>query len=122
MSEIVNRQLRKHLKIRSDFSVEWGLTAFFTAGHDGGVQAFAKAVGKVVDLVRAVDLDGLAGGIENHFAVSAFVQVFLDFGAGLRGDGVVDQVVKQGDELSACQVSALASREPVSTDPFFLRK
>ena len=46
--------------------------------------------------------------------------MFFDFGAGFRGDGIVDQVVKQGDELSACHDSALASLEPVSIDPFFL--
>ena len=36
--------------------------AFFASGHDGGVEAFAEVGGKVVDLVGAIDFDGLAGG------------------------------------------------------------
>ena len=45
--------------------------ALFAAGHDGGVEALAEAGGQVVDLVGAIDFDGLAGGVEGDFAVVA---------------------------------------------------
>jgi hypothetical protein len=99
-----------------------GLAALLAAGHDGGVEVFSKPGGKLVDLVGPVDLDGLAGGVEDNFAVSAFVQMLLHFGAGFRGDGVVDQIVEKRDELSASHDSALASLGLASFVPFFLRK
>ena len=39
--------------------------------HDGGVEPVAEAGGKLVDLVGAVDLDGLSRGVEDDFAVAA---------------------------------------------------
>ena len=67
--------------------------ALFAAGHDGCVEAFAEAGGKVVDLVRPVDFNSLAGGVEGDLAVAATVEMVLQLGAGLGGYRVVDQVV-----------------------------
>jgi hypothetical protein len=70
------------------------LAAFFAAGHDGGVEALAEAGGHVVDLVGAVDLDGLARGGESDFAVLATPKVLLQVGTHLGGDSVIDKVVE----------------------------
>jgi len=69
--------------------------AFFAARHDGGVEAFAEAGGQVVDFVGAVDLNGLARGVQGDFAVFAAAQVFLQVGAHLGRDAVVNEVVEQ---------------------------
>jgi hypothetical protein len=89
-----------------------GLTAFFAAGHDGGVEALTEAGGEIVDLMGAVDLDGLAGGRERDFAVVAVFEMGLQFAARLHGDFVVDQVVKQSEKFCAGHFST----------PFFRRK
>src|SRR6266568_1128290 len=82
-------------------SQETWSAAFFAAGHYGGVQAFTEAGGHVVNLVGAIDLDGLAGGVEGDLAVIATLQVFLEVRSHLGGYRVVDQIVEQGEELSA---------------------
>jgi hypothetical protein len=51
------------------------LAAALAASHDGGVEALAQTVGKIINLMRAVDFDGLARGIEGHLAVLAAAQV-----------------------------------------------
>jgi hypothetical protein len=86
--------------------------ALFAAGHDGGVETVAEAGGEIVDLVGAVDLDGLSGGVEDDLAVAAALQVQFQVGAHLGSDGVVDDVVEQGEKLRAFHFSA----------PLFLRK
>src|ERR1700677_5376052 len=86
--------------------------AFFAAGHDGGVEALAEAGGKVVELMRAVDLDGFAGGRKRDLAVIAAAQMGLQFGAGFRSYLVVDQVIEQSEKFSARHFST----------PFFRRK
>ena len=95
----------------------WISAAFFAAGHDGGMEAFAEAGGHLVDLVGAVDLDGLAGGAEGDFAVLAAAQVLLQVGTHLGGYRIVDQIVEQSQKLSAGHFST-----PTSLEPFFERK
>ena len=90
----------------------FGSAAFFTAGHDGGVEALAQVGRQVIDFVGAVDFDGLAGGAEGHLAVVAAAQMFLQVSAHFSGHRIVDQVIEQGEELSAGHFST----------PFFLRK
>ena len=51
--------------------------AFF---HDGGVEALAEFGGELVDLVFAIDGDGLTGGVEDDLAVVALADVCLHFG------------------------------------------
>jgi len=82
-----------------------GSAAFFAAGHDGGVEAFAEIGGKVVNLVGKIDLDGFAGGVEDNFAVSALVKMLFDLGARFGGNGIVNQVVKQCDKFGAGHAS-----------------
>jgi hypothetical protein len=76
------------------------------------VEAFAEVGGKVVDLVGAIDFDGLSSGVEGDLAVIAAVEVLLQFGAGLGGDRVVDEIVEKSEKLRAGHFLA----------PFFLRK
>jgi hypothetical protein len=73
-----------------------GSAALFAAGHDGGVEALAETGGEIVNFVGAVDLDGLAGGVEGDFAVFAAAHVLLECGSGFGGYRVVDEVVKKG--------------------------
>ena len=108
------------LKRDQGFSKPEGLAAFFAAGHDGGVESFAEVVGEIVNLVRTVDLDGFAGGVEDNFAMAALVHMLFNFGLGFSGDGVVDDVVEQGDEFCASHDSALATFGPTCLDPGFL--
>jgi len=77
------------------------LAAFLAARHDGRVQSVPKIVRQVIEFVRAVDFNRLARGVEDHFAMSALVQVLFQLGSRFSGDRVVDQVVEKGDELSA---------------------
>jgi hypothetical protein len=86
--------------------------ALFAACHDGGVEALAEAGGQIVNLVGAIDLNGLARGAERYFAVLAAAQMLLQVSAHLGSYRVVDQVVEQGEELSARHFSPT----------FFLRK
>src|ERR1700740_3497822 len=85
-----------------------GLLLVFATLHNGVVKAVAQLGGQLVDLMRPVDLDGLAGGIDDHFAVLALAHVLLDLGAGIGGDGLVDDVVEHGEELSAGLAVTLA--------------
>jgi hypothetical protein len=63
------------------------------------VEAVAKACGQFVDLVRAINLDGLSGGIEDDLTMSAAAQVSFELGARLSGHRTVDQIVKEGEKL-----------------------
>jgi hypothetical protein len=78
-----------------------GSAAFRAARHDGGVEALAKVVGKFKNLIRSVDLDGLAGGIEGHLAVRATSQVSAKLVARFSRYRVVDHVVEKGEKLFA---------------------
>ena len=76
------------------------------------MEAFAEVGGQVVDLVGTVDLDGLAGGVEYDFAVVALVKMLLDLGARFSGNGVVNQVVEQGDKFGAGHAPTPNMRSP----------
>ena len=99
-------------KVKGDAAGSYGgrqtraLTALLTPRHDGRVQALAEAGRQIVDLVGAVDLDGLASGGEGDFAMLAAMQMLLQFGAGLDGHFVVDQVVEQSQKFGAGHFSA----------------
>ena len=76
------------------------------------MKALSEVGGQVVDFVGAIDFNGLPRGAERDLAVVAAAQVLLQFGAGLGGYRVVDQIVEQREKLSAGHFLA----------PFFLRK
>lgn len=82
------------------------LADFFAIFHDGGVEALADFRGKLVDLVALEDFDGFACGVQDHFAVAAFAQVKFDLDARFDGDGFVDYIVEDCEELSAGHASA----------------
>jgi hypothetical protein len=89
-----------------------GSTALFAAGHDGGVEAVAEAGRELVDLVRAIDFDGLAGGVEGDFAVLAALKMLLELGARVGSYLVVNEVIEEGEKFRAGHFAL----------PFFLRK
>ncbi len=70
-------------------------------GHDGVVQAVAEVGGELVDLVLAVDGDGLAGGVEDDLAVMALADVRLDFRHQFGVDATVEVISKLGEKISA---------------------
>lgn len=72
------------------------LAALRAAGHNRGVETLAKVSGKLIDLICAVDLDRLAGGIEGHLAVWATIQMGMKLLARFSGYRVVDHVVEKG--------------------------
>jgi hypothetical protein len=81
------------------------------------MQTLAKTGGHIVNLVGPVDLYRFAGSAQGDLAVFASAQVLLQVGAHFGGDRVVDQIVEQGEKLSAGHFST-----PTSLEPFFWRK
>ncbi len=71
--------------------------------HDGGVQALAQLGRKLVELVLAVDGDGLARGVEDDLAVVALTDVGLDFGEEFGIDLTVKVIGKLAEEICAGQ-------------------
>jgi hypothetical protein len=69
--------------------------------HDGGVQTLTKIVGKFVDLMFAVDGDGLAGSVEDDFAVVALANVSLNVGEELGVDLAVEVIGKLREKIGA---------------------
>jgi len=96
--------------------------ALLAAGHDSGVEAVAQAGGQVVDFVRAVDFDGLAGGVEDDLAVATSAQMRLQFGACIGGYRVVDEVIEKAEEFFAGHFSLPVFSGFGSLSPFFLWK
>lgn len=79
---------------------------FLALLHDRAMQTLAHFGRHLVDLVAAEDFDGLARGIQHHFAMAALAQVKLNLGARLHGDRFVDHIVENFEELSASHASA----------------
>lgn len=71
------------------------------AGHNGSVQALAQLGGEFVNFVFAVDLDGLAGGVQNNLAVVALADMGLHFSEELGVDLAVEVVGEFGEEIGA---------------------
>jgi hypothetical protein len=69
--------------------------------EDGALQFGAEVVRKLVDLILAIDLDGLLGGIADDIAVVAPVKVVLQFGLQLRVEGAVEIIVQLLEEFLA---------------------
>jgi len=86
---------------RSDFSRVWSAGGGPALGHNGGVQALAEFGGELVDLVLAVDGDGLAGGVEDDLAVVALADVGLDFGEEFGFYLAVEVVGELSEEVGA---------------------
>jgi hypothetical protein len=64
--------------------------------HDGGVQTLAEILGKLVDLVFAIDGNSLAGGVEDDLAVVALADVSLDLSEELGVDLAVEVIGELG--------------------------
>src|SRR5579862_5212844 len=63
-------------------------------GHDGLVKFAAQGFGKLVNLVVAVDLNGLFSGIHDHVAVAAPLEMLFQFYPDVSICGTV-QIVGQ---------------------------
>jgi hypothetical protein len=88
------------------------LVTLFAAVHDGGMETVAQVVRKPELFMGAIDFNRLERGVKNHLAMFAVPNVCLQFGAQLRAQFIVDQVVEQGHKLGAGHFST----------PFFLWK
>jgi hypothetical protein len=69
-----------------------GFLGLAASSHDGRVKAVAQVVWELVGLLVPVDVDGLPGGVDDHFAVVAGSEVLFDFGEELRFDPAVEEV------------------------------
>ena len=56
------------------------------------METAAKVVGEFVEFGAAVDLNGALGCIADNVAVMAPLQMFLEFGPGMRIHGVVEVI------------------------------
>ena len=72
-----------------DFRVGAGFSA---AVHDGFAEAVGELIGELVRLVTSIDLDGLAGSVDDDVAVAARSEVFFHFGKEFRFDLAVEVV------------------------------
>lgn len=78
-----------------------GGLAVFALGENGLLQTATKVVGQRVDLMLAVDFDGLPGGVQRDDAVLAAAEMFFEVGPKRRGYLVVNQVVELRQKLRA---------------------
>ena len=62
------------------------------SSHDGRAEAVAEGLGKLVGLLATVDVDGLTGGVYDHFAVVAGSEVLFDFSKEVGFDPSVEEV------------------------------
>jgi hypothetical protein len=69
-----------------------GFLGLAASRHDGGVEAAAEGFGELVGLLVAIDVDGLPGGVYDHFAVVAGTEVLFDFSKEIRFDLAVEEI------------------------------
>jgi hypothetical protein len=72
-----------------------------TLVHDGGMHTLADVGGELVELMIAIDVDGLGGGIEDHFTVFALSDVMFYLGQEFGGNGTIEEVGKLRKKISA---------------------
>ena len=65
------------------------------------MKALAQLGGKLIELVFAIDGDGLARGVEDDLAVVALADVGLDFGEEFGIDLTVKVIGKLAEEICA---------------------
>ena len=61
----------------------------FALGDDSSLELGAEGIWKVVNFVVAVNLDGHLGGIADHVAVMAPLEMLFQFDPGCRVHGAV---------------------------------
>src|SRR5579864_779140 len=81
--------------------IAFHLLAATALGHDGLMEAAAEGFGELVNLVVAVDFDGLFGGIHDHVAFVAPMKVFVQFGTKAFADIAVKIVGQFVEKLRA---------------------
>jgi hypothetical protein len=69
-----------------------GLLGLAASRHDGGAKAAGELFGELVGLLVAVDVDGLAGGVYDHFTVVAASEVLFNFRQESRFDLIIEEV------------------------------
>jgi len=70
----------------------FGLAAGLAAFHDGGTQTGGEVFWQVVGFVAAIDIDGLAGGVDDDLAMVAGAEVLLDLGEQVGVDATVEVI------------------------------
>jgi len=93
-----NKRLAFEMAILNVLFVLFGVTAF---AHDGIVEARSERVGELVNLVVSVDFDGLFGGIEDHMAFVAPMQVLIEFGLEAFSNFAVQVIGQLLQKISA---------------------
>src|SRR5215471_11734641 len=77
--------------------------------HDGLMEAGTEGLWKLVDLVVAVDLNGLLGGGHDHVAFVAPMEMFVQLGLCALTDGAIQVIGQLFQKLSALHVGHLRS-------------
>jgi hypothetical protein len=80
--------------------------------HDRMMQAIPQRLGKLIDLIIAIDLDGFFRGVHYHVAFVAPMEMFVQLGFGTLGEGTVEVVGQLLKKLSALHVARLRSFSP----------
>jgi hypothetical protein len=70
-------------------------------GHDGLVEALLQGRLELKNLVIAINADGLAGGVDDDFAVVALAEVLLDFDKQLLFDLAIEVVGQLAEKVGA---------------------
>jgi hypothetical protein len=79
---------------KRDLNVFFVMFSVSALAHDGVVKAGPEGVGKLVNLVITIDLNGLLGRVEDHMAFVAPMQVLIKFSLEVLCDLAV-QVIRQ---------------------------
>ena len=88
--------------------------------HDGLVEFVAEGFWKLIDLVIAVDLDGLLGGVTDNVAVVAPGKMVLQFNFGFFVEDAVQVTGQLGQEFRAFHwLPSPLEISPVLTSAFF---
>ena len=83
--------VRSGVRLVSDGSrSRFGLAAGLAALHDGGTQASGEIFRQVVGFVAAIDVDGLAGCVDDNLAMVAGTEVLFDLGEQVGVDATVE--------------------------------
>jgi len=71
-----------------------GRSALAAFGHNGLVQALAQIFGQLVQLVAAVDLDGLPRRVQRDLAVLALFEMMLEIGTQRNGRVLIEHFIE----------------------------
>src|SRR5947209_14165173 len=73
----------------------------FTFAQDGFVELGSEGFREFVDLIVAVNLDGLLGGVQHYVAFTAPMQMLFQLFADSHADGAIQVIGQLFQKLSA---------------------